>query len=82
MERLVDYVLFLVKSVVKNPLDVTVEIKSSEPEIVLDVIVNKDDMGCVIGKDGHMAGSIRTLVIAYCYLNNLGKIKINFDDMK
>ena len=75
-----EYTEFLVKSIVKNPEMVKVQLfEGEEKEPIIEIIVHSDDIGAVIGKSGKMAASIRTLVQAYAFLNNLPKAKINID---
>ena len=81
MEKLVDYALFLVKSICKDADSVNVELKLENEVNIVDIYVSESDMGAVIGKSGKMASSLRTLLIAYAYLNNLGKVKINFNSL-
>lgn len=81
MEKLVDYALFLVKSICKDSESVKVEYQSEEDINIVNIYVSEKDMGAVIGKSGKMASSLRTLLIAYSYLNDLGKIKINFNSL-
>lgn len=77
---IVEYTEFLVKSIVKNPDMVKVQLFETEGEDpIVEVIVHEDDKGIVIGKSGHMATSIRTLVQAYAFLNNMPKVKLNID---
>ena len=57
----------LVKYIVCEPVDnkeaVEVQIKEeSEKVTVLTVLVSSDDIGKVIGRNGKVAGSIRTIV--------------------
>ena len=63
-----DYVTFiehLVKPLVINPDDVSVEeFIDDEDFITIQVKVNAEDLGRVIGKKGRIADSIRTLVYA------------------
>ena len=47
--------------------------------MLIQVIVNDDDMGRVIGKDGRLANAIRTLVQASSALNDNKYIKIDID---
>lgn len=70
---------FLVKSVVSRPDDVSVKQFDDENLITIEVLVNSDDMGKVIGKRGMIAKSIRTIVNASSLLNNEKKVKINID---
>ncbi len=80
MDNIVDYTLFLVKSVAKESDMVSVkEIGSEEAFLNLEVLVKESDMGAVIGKNGATAKAIRTLVQAYSYLHDKKKVKINID---
>ena len=81
MEKLVDYALFLVKSICKDSESVKVEYQSEDDINVVNIYVSESDMGAVIGKSGKMASSLRTLLIAFAYLNELGKIKVNFNSL-
>ena len=55
----------LVKPLVTHPEDVQVSVNSeNEKNTIVSVLVNKDDIGRVIGKKGRVASSIRTLVYA------------------
>ena len=77
---IVEYTLFLVKSIAHDADMVSVkEIGSDDEFINLEVLVKESDMGAVIGKGGKMAQAIRTLVLAKGYLQHSGKIKINID---
>lgn len=71
----------LVKAVVRNPEEVAVkEFDTDEDDfMVIQVMVNNDDMGVVIGKGGKMANAIRTIVQASSYLHGNKKVKINID---
>lgn len=78
--NLVELVEFLVKNIVKEPDAVSVkEYDDDEEYINIEVIVNNDDMGAVIGKDGITANAIRTIAQSSAYINGLKKVKINFD---
>ncbi len=77
---IVAYTENLVKSIVKEPDMVKVQqFEGDEETVLLEVIVHSDDMGAVIGRKGKMASSIRTLVQAYAYINNLNRVNINID---
>jgi predicted RNA-binding protein YlqC (UPF0109 family) len=54
----------LVKGIVDNPDDVRVVAKSSPRGEVLEVRVNPEDLGRVIGRSGRTAKAHRTLVAA------------------
>ena len=77
---IVGYAEFLVKSIVKNPDMVKVQLFENEDEdSIIEIIVHNEDMGTVIGKDGKTASAIRTMIQAFGFLNNMPKVKINID---
>lgn len=56
--------LDITKAIVEDPDSVTVSEKVSGDTIVLELSVAKHDMGRVIGKEGKIAKSIRTVMRA------------------
>lgn len=77
---IVEYTLFLVKSIAKEPDMVSVkEIGSDEEIINLEVLVKESDMGAIIGKSGRTANSLRIMVQAYSYLHDKKKVKLNIE---
>lgn len=71
---------YLVKSLVKDPESVSVkQFDTDDDSILIQVLVNRDEMGSLIGKNGKIANSIRTIVQASSYLNGNKKVKINID---
>jgi predicted RNA-binding protein YlqC (UPF0109 family) len=54
----------LVKGIVDNPDDVTVDMVSSRRGRTLEVRVNPDDLGKVIGRNGRTAKALRTVMTA------------------
>ncbi|WP_138443413.1 RNA-binding protein [Sinomonas susongensis] len=54
----------LVRGIVDNPDDVTVEAKNGRRGDVLEVRVHQDDLGRVIGRQGRTARALRTVVAA------------------
>ena len=52
----------VIKNLVDAPEDVSIVEKENEKSICYEVKVAKNDMGKVIGKQGKMAKSIRTLM--------------------
>lgn len=71
----------LVKALVKNPDMVTVKEFPNDEENFhhIQVMVDSDDMGALIGREGKTAKAIRTIVQASGYLNGNKKIKIDID---
>lgn len=54
---------FIVENIVNNPKDIDIaENQGESGELVLELKVNTEDMGLVIGKGGKVIKSIRSLV--------------------
>jgi predicted RNA-binding protein YlqC (UPF0109 family) len=66
----------LVKDLVNDPSQIEINSKKEGSVTTLELKVAKEDMGKVIGKQGKIAKSIRTLMKAYGAKNNE---KINVD---
>jgi predicted RNA-binding protein YlqC (UPF0109 family) len=62
MEQDKVFLEYVVKGLVDNPDDVTIERKVDEMGVLLTLRVHPDDMGKIIGKAGNTAKSIRTLL--------------------
>lgn len=78
--KIVELVEYLVKNIVKKPDMVSVkQFEDLDEEITIEVLVDKDDMGAIIGKSGMTANSIRNLAQVSAYNQGLKKVKINFD---
>lgn len=79
--NLVGLTEFIVKNLVKDPDSISVrEIEDGE-NLLIEVIVNKEDMGSVIGSKGRIANAIRTIIQASSYVNDNKKVKINIDSI-
>ncbi len=61
MKELLEY---LAKALVDNPDDVQIEVIEGERSVILQLRVNPEDIGKVIGKQGRIAQALRTLVKA------------------
>lgn len=81
MNDLVKLTEEIIKSLVVDVDGVSVKEFPSEDEktMLIQVMVNEDDMGRVIGKDGKTANAIRTLVQASSALGDNKYIKIDID---
>ena len=61
---------YIACSLVENPDQVSVKETKRERSTILELSVAPDDMGKVIGKQGRIARSIRTVLKAYATKNN------------
>lgn len=59
MQKLLE---LLVKTLVINEDKVRVTVDEQEKQITFNVVVDESDIGKVIGKNGKMANSIRTII--------------------
>ena len=50
-----------------------------EDTVIIQVLVDNEDMGRVIGKGGKLANAVRTLVQASSYIHDNKKVRINID---
>jgi predicted RNA-binding protein YlqC (UPF0109 family) len=57
-----DLMEFIAKSLVEHPEDVQVKESGNGDRVRLELKVNADDMGRVIGKSGRVANAIRALL--------------------
>jgi hypothetical protein len=58
----IEFLEFIVKTLVDHPTDVKVDRKVDEMGVLLTVKVNPEDMGQLIGRQGSTARAIRNLV--------------------
>lgn len=72
-----DALRHLVQGIVDHPDDVTVRERNQRRGMCLDVRVNPEDMGRVIGRAGRTASALRTVVTA---LNSGRGVRIDFLD--
>ncbi len=78
---LVELTEMIIKSLVKDPELVSVKEFDSEEEIVIEVVVPEDEMSSIIGREGKIANSIRTVVQASSRLKDNKKVKININSI-
>ena len=57
-----EFLEYLVKSIVDHPDDVKIDRRVDEMGVLLDLKVNQEDMGMLIGRQGSTAKAIRTLL--------------------
>lgn len=75
---LVDLTNYIVSNLVTDTSSVLVTLEDGE-EKVINVIVSEDDIARVIGRGGKIANSIRNIVQAASYINDLGHVRVNID---
>ena len=74
----VEFVDYIIKSIVAHPNDVKVDRKVDEMGVLLTLDINPEDMGYIIGKRGNTARAIRTLLKIVGAKNNARvNLKIN-----
>lgn len=59
-----ELLLFIAKSMVNHPEEVTINVTEKDTATVLELHVAEEDMGKVIGKQGRIAKAIRTVMKA------------------
>ena len=71
----------IIKKLVVDPDSVSVKVFATEEEntIQIEVLVSENDMGKVIGRNGKIINSIRTIVQASSSIYDNKKVKINVD---
>lgn len=79
--KLVELTETIVKKLVTDPESVSVkEFESDEEDTTLiEIMVPSSEMSKIIGKNGNIINSIRTIVQASSYLKDNKKVKINVD---
>ena len=71
-----ELLIFIAQSLVEHPEDVTVDETQTEYGLVLDLHVNENEMGKVIGKQGKIAKAIRSVMKAAAGKENI-KVTVN-----
>ena len=64
-----DLLLYMAKNLVDHPEDVTVTEIDGDP-VILELRVNPEDMGKVIGRQGRIAKEIRAIIKAVAQKND------------
>jgi len=59
-----ELISFIARSLVDKPDDVQVTVTEEDDTILVDLVVAKDDLGKVIGKQGRTARAMRSLLSA------------------
>lgn len=72
----------IILKLVKNTEAVSVEENEEDNQIIINAYVSNEDMGRVIGKDGKIINSIRTILQASSYMQNNINVKLNVLEKK
>jgi predicted RNA-binding protein YlqC (UPF0109 family) len=76
---LVEFAEFLVKKLAKEPDLIKVKDFETEEGLIIEVLVSEADMGNIIGKNGRIVNSIKTLIQAKAYNDGIHNVKVNVD---
>ncbi len=74
-----DLLLYIARSLVEHPDDVSVTEVQGSDELTLELRVAPDDMGKVIGRQGRIAKEIRTVMRAYAQRTGV-KVSVDIVD--
>lgn len=73
-----DLVEYIAKVLVNHPEDVQVDVTTDGGIVDIKLLVNSEDMGKVIGKQGKIANSIRSILKA-CAIKEEKKVNLVID---
>lgn len=80
VEEIKQFTEELVRSLVSEADLVKIQTFQDEEENpIIEIMISEKDMGKVIGKNGKMIKSIRTLIQTAAYNKGIKKVKINVD---
>lgn len=74
-----EFAEFLVTNIAHEADLVKVKKFDSEEGIILEILVSESDMSRVIGKQGRVANSIKSLIQVKAYNDGIKNIKVNID---
>ncbi len=74
-----EFAEFLVTNIAKESDLVKVKKFVTEEGTIIEILVSESDMSRVIGKQGRVANSIKSLIQAKAYNDGIKDIKINID---
>ncbi len=78
MENDAQFLDYVIKALVENPADVKITRTVDEMGVLLTLMVNRADMGKIIGRTGNTAKAVRTLLRVVGMKNNARvNLKIN-----
>lgn len=66
-----EFIAYIIKNLVDNPDQVSVQEVAGAQTIILELRVDKRDMGKVIGREGKTINAIRTLLLSVAARNGM-----------
>lgn len=81
MPNIEQLLLAMVKPLIQHPEDVVVRIEESEEFMEYKLVLNKEDVGRVIGRQGRVAHAIRTILYSVKDQNNK-RIRLTIEDVE
>lgn len=66
-----EFIAYIIKNLVDNPDQVSVQEIAGAQTIILELRVDKRDMGKVIGREGKTINAIRTLLLSVAARNGM-----------
>lgn len=73
-----DIVEYVAKNLVSHPEDIVIEEHENNGIVDIKLFVHSDDMGKIIGKQGRIANSIRSILKA-CAIKEQKKVNLEID---
>lgn len=74
-----EFAEFLVTNIAKESELVKVKKFVTEEDTILEILVSESDMPRVIGKQGKVANSIKSLIQVKAYNDGIKSLKVNID---
>ncbi len=74
-----EYTEMLIKNLISDPEMSKVKDFETEEGLIIEILVSENDMPSIIGKNGKVANSIKTLIQTKGYLLGIKNVKINID---
>ena len=71
-----DFLEYVARGLVDKPDAVEVDVEEDGDDTVLTLVVDQEDMGRVIGRDGRIANAIRTLAKASATAQDAGRVMV------
>lgn len=77
--NIVELTEFLIKQLINDSDNISLKQFEDDEFITIEVLVSPEVIGRIIGRNGSVINSIRTIVQAAAYVNLNKKVRINID---